>query len=452
MNRKTMSLRLRLLLLILLPLLIASGLLGIWRFQIAQTTAEELFDRSLLAVALAIYRDVAISEGDAISPQTRALISDAGGGEVFYHVTGPGGIYVTGYAYSPTPSVRVANIPQYSLASYRGESVRVLRMSETTSLDATTGEVFVTVWQRVSDRNALARAIAWQATALMAALMTTLAFVLWFGVQFGLRPLKDLQDAIHRRSADDLSPIQRPVPEEISGIVQTLNRLLEQVDHSIQAHQSFISDAAHQLRNPAAALLSLAESLPDVKTKTERKERAKALIDAARKSARLVEQLLSLERLRYDGVKAKHPADLAELARSVFVEFGAKVLALNLEMEYEAADEPLPIMCDVVLVSEAISNLADNALRHGGPRLTRIGVRSWRENDRAFLAVEDDGRGIRPEEVAKAFQRFGQLEAGDGSGLGLSIADEVVRSHCGQIWIDPNTQGTRIVFWLPIEE
>lgn len=90
------TLRFRLFVLILTPLLIVSLFLGYWRFSVAQDTANELFDRGLLSTALAISRDVASSEGDALSPSTRNLLTDASGGEVFYHATGPGGYYVTG--------------------------------------------------------------------------------------------------------------------------------------------------------------------------------------------------------------------------------------------------------------------------------------------------------------------------------------------------------------------
>ena len=102
----SMSLRSRLFMLILPPLLLLSIVLGFWRFEVAQRTSETLFDRSLLAAALAISRDVAISGGDALSPSTRDFVSDAGGGELFYHVTGPGGIYITGYAYPPVSGGR----------------------------------------------------------------------------------------------------------------------------------------------------------------------------------------------------------------------------------------------------------------------------------------------------------------------------------------------------------
>lgn len=253
MSQTAMSLRLRLFLVILPPLLVVAVLLGLWRFEVAQRTSEELFDRSLMAAALAISRDVAISEGDALSPSTRRFISDAGGGEVFYHVTGPGGIYVTGYAYPPRfGSEQPGDRPQYYLAEYRGEMMRVLRMTEIRTIDTLTGETIVTVWQRLSDRQAFARILALRAVALMAGLIVALALLVWFGVQIGLRPLSDLQNAIHQRSPDDLGPIKRAVPNEVSGIVSTLNRLLTQMRGSIDMHQAFISDAAHQLRNPAS--------------------------------------------------------------------------------------------------------------------------------------------------------------------------------------------------------
>ena len=285
---RAMSLRLRLFLVILPPLFVVAVLLGLWRFASAQQTSEELFDRSLLAAALAISRDVAISGGDALSPSTRQLISDAGGGELFYHVTGPGGIYVTGYAYPPRPEVPVArDLPVYYFADYRGEGMRVLRMVESSTIGTMTGDTVVTVWQRVSERSAFARALALRAAALMAGLMAAFALAVWFGVQIGLRPLNDLQAAIRQRSPDDLGPIRRPVPREVSGIVSTLNRLLGQVQDSFEAHQAFISDAAHQLRNPAAAILALAETLPEVQDPAERARCEEQLVHAARKSAGL---------------------------------------------------------------------------------------------------------------------------------------------------------------------
>ncbi|MCF7747959.1 sensor histidine kinase [Sulfitobacter sp. M39] len=446
-----MSLRSRLFMLILPPLLLLSIILGFWRFEVAQRTSETLFDRSLLAAALAISRDVAISGGDALSPSTRDFLSDAGGGELFYHVTGPGGIYITGYAYPPVSGSRASEDRlNYTMAEYRGEPVRVLRMTESTTIGNLTGDTIVTVWQRDSDRNAFAAALARRAAALIASLMAALALVVWFGVKVGLRPLNDLQDAIQHRSPDDLGDIRRPVPAEVVGIVATLNRLFEQVRQSIEDHQVFISNAAHQLRNPASALLSLAEVLPDVSDPQERRLRERELIAAARKSARLANQLLSLERLRYDETPTFDALELNAVAAEVCSDFAPTVLSRDIGFGFEPYLAPLPVNGDSVLLGEAITNLLENALSHGGPGLSAIRVSTVAEGRYAVLTVEDDGIGIPEGSGQAAFQRFGQLSEGEGSGLGLAIVQDVLRRHGGEVDLLLQEKGLAVVLRLPL--
>ncbi len=452
MTKRVRSLRQRLFVLIITPLLFVAVLLGIWRFMVAHSTAEALFDRGLLAAALAISRDVAISEGDALSPRTRSLISNAGGGEVFYHVTGPGGIYVTGYAYPPAwTSSSGPSDPEYRVAEYRGEPVRVVRMSETTTIGNMTGQTVVTVWQRMADRNAFALALARRAFLLIGGLMATLTLVVWFGVRWGLHPLHDLQAAIERRTPDDLSLIRRPVPKEVSGIVGTLNRLFGQVDQSFRAHQAFISDASHQLRNPAAALLSLAESLPGALDAEERQRRQNALIAAARKFARLAEQLLSMERLRYGYELPQVTFDPVIMAEEVCQDHAPFALERDIEFSFSKRIDPgqTRLKGDQILLSEALGNLIDNALEHGGAQLTQITLSIDSRGGRVRFVVSDNGSGVPIDRISTALSRFGQLQPGSGSGLGLAIVDEVVRLHGGDVLFEPRERGTCIVLSLP---
>ncbi len=453
MIQSAMSLRVRLFLVILSPLLLVSVFLGVWRFEVAQTTSEELFDRSLLAAALAISRDVSISEGDALSPRTRTLISDAGGGEVFYHVTGPAGIYVTGYAYPPvSKSQQKSESPQYFISKYRDEDVRVLQMTEATTIGTLSGNTIVTVWQRVSERQEFAASLARRAAVLIAALMVTLALVVWFGVQLGLRPLRDLQNAIEIRSPDDLSRIRRPVPTEVSGIVATLNRLLGQVRQSIETHQVFISDAAHQLRNPAAAILSLAETLPEVTASGPRRSQEKELEKEAQRLARLTEQLLSLERLRYDSATNFNLIDLNEVAEQVCADVGSKALLKGLEFEFIPASKPLILKGDATLIGEAITNLIENAIQHGGENLTTLQVCLNTTRKHHKLMVQDDGIGIPDDQVDVAFRRFGQLGTSPGSGLGLTFVQEVMKRHQGTVSVSSQQKGTKIDLEFPIQD
>lgn len=454
MTDKVMSLRMRLFLLILAPLLLVALLLGYWRYTVAQRTAEDVFDRALLSAGLAISRDVAISGGDALSRTTRDVIEDAAGGELFYHVTGPGGIYVTGYAYPPRVTGDAStSTPIFALANYRGEQVRVLKMTERTTTGNLSGDMTVTVWQRIGEREQLAQQLALRAAALMATLLFALALVVWFGVHRGLRPLLDLHDAIALRSPDDLSRIKRPLPVEVKGIVATLNRLFGQVETSIAAHQVFISDAAHQLRNPAAAVLSLAETLDDADDPKIRKQRTDELIEAARASARLANQLLSLERLRHnDGQERRERFDLHALTEEVCATLGSAVLKRGLDFELKATARELPIFADRTLVAEAIGNLIDNALHHGGPALRSITVETNVQADMALVTVADDGKPLRPEDAEIVLRRFGQLETSNGSGLGLSIVSSVAENHGGRLQINDVPQGASLSLWLPVRD
>ena len=448
----TPSLRLRLLVLILTPLAAVAVVLGVWRYTVAQETAEAIFDRSLLATAFAISRDVMVSDGDALSLATRDLMNDASGGEVFYHVTSPGGVYVTGYAYPPQIRNETGTDDSvvYGEAVYRDEPVRVVRLTERVSVGNLTGDFRVTVWQRVSERHEFARAQAVRSLRTMASLLIVLAVLVWFGVAWGLRPLADLEAAVEARSPADMSPIRRAVPPEVRGLTDTLNQLFTRVDQALSAHQVFISDAAHQLRNPAGAVLLLAETAQDARTDKERSERVDDLVDAARHSARLTEQLLSLERLRYDRDATTLPAiDVCDLLEEVCAAQVGALITQGIEFELDIQDRPLFLRVDPLHLSEAVKNLIDNAHRHGGEGLSRIQVMARRDQADVLISVQDDGIGLDPAHSELVFKRFGQLGASSGSGLGLSIVAEVARHYGGSAEVQTSDTGARLALRFP---
>ncbi len=450
------SLRQRLFVLIIAPLIIMATLVGIWRFVVAHRTAEDLFDRALLAASLAISRDVAISGGDALLPTTSDLIRDATGGELFYHVTGPGGIYITGYAYPPatvSTAVREPYAPRYFEATYRGEPVRVLQFAERMTIDAVSGIAVVTVWQKMSDRTRFARQLALRGVALIIGLLVTLALAILISVDRGLRPLLNLQDAISKRSPDDLSQIKRAVPQEVRGIVATLNRLLAKVEESMSAHQVFISNAAHQLRNPVAAVQSMAEALRNAPTETDRAHRIDELIIAAREASHVTERLLSIERLRQPMPESqKETFDLTLNVKSLCQEIGPGILSRGLEFELTLPDHPVPIRGDRVFISEALKNLIDNALKHGGPSMALIDVSLGCRDGFAQITVRNDGKTLLPKDREIALGRFSQLEPSQGTGLGLAIAASVAQRHGGELTIGDISHGASLTLSLKLAD
>ena len=299
--KRTYSLRLRLTLIILVPLLFVASATGLWQLNNARVTAGEVFDRSLQSAALAVANDVALSGGDALAPSTRKILSDTSGGRVFYHVYAPDGVIVTGYA-TPPVGIPLADDgelnPVYFNAEYLGTDVRGFRMRTPMQVDDFSGVFTTTVWQDVAIRAAFVQDLMLRSLVTISSIITSLSLIVWFGIRIGLHPLNDLQQAIDLRSGEVLKPIQRPVPVEVEGIVRTLNRLLGQVSEAMATQNEFISNAAHQLRNPIAGVLALAESVRSAPNEAAMRERAGDLVDAAKETSHLAQKLLTYERTK----------------------------------------------------------------------------------------------------------------------------------------------------------
>ncbi len=101
------------------------------------------------------------------------------------------------------------------------------------------------------------------------------------------------------------------------------------------------------------------------------------------------------------------------------------------------------------MIREAIANLIDNSIVHGGPGLIRVAVSVRNCGERAEVTVEDDGVGIAAEHLEKARARFGQVSPSSGSGLGLAIADAVAARHSGHLVVTPLSPGLRVALVIP---
>src|SRR6056297_1751638 len=446
------SLRQRLMLIILVPLMILSAAIGLWQIEQSRQTAKEVFDRSLLTTALAIVGDVARSEGDALSLATRDLLSNTSGGPVFYHVYAPDGVYVTGFTPPPvTPTRSLGAVPaegvEYFDVTYNRRPVRALRLYDVATLDGISGTYTYTVWQELVVREAFLGELIRGTVVILVAL----ALVVWFGVVVGLRPLIDLEEAISRRGSDDLRPIRRAVPAEVRGLVRRMIVLFGKVTHAMDMQRTLISNAAHQLRNPIAGILALAESVRSAPDAEQVRARASDLFWSARHIIHLANRLLMLERVQADAA----PLDLSEvtipdLLDEVLAPHRAEIAARDLTLSVHASESLPPFRADRLLLREALTNLIDNALVHGGRGLTRIDVSAVVQPHGLRLSVSDDGRGIAADQHATVLARFGQAMPGEGSGLGLSIAEAVAESHHGRLILLPSDRGACVALDLPL--
>ncbi|MBT0958480.1 sensor histidine kinase [Alphaproteobacteria bacterium KMM 3653] len=451
---KAQSLRARLIAIILLPLMLVAAAAAVWQYRNATQRAEEIFDRGLLSAALAISRDVALSDGDALSSTTRRLIGDTSGGGLFYHVFAPDGVFVTGYSTPPLPpkSAEAPSAePLYFDAVYQGRNVRVLRFLDATTIDDVAGLFTISVWQDMGVRNAFVRDVASRSIAVIMLLLLSVALIVWFGVRLGLRPLLDLQEAIARRTPSELEPIRRNIPVEARGIVSTLNALLDRVSRRISSKDEFISNAAHQLRNPIAGVLALAEAVEHAPTLKASKARSAELVTAARDAAHLTNQLLSFERAKgSDTGQNGAPLDLCALIKTAASRFEAQQSEPALRVTLDLPSAPCKVFGDSIMLQEALLNLLTNAALHGGPQITEVTLSLTTTPAQALLRVFDDGRGIAPKDRILAKGRFSQAGAGPGTGLGLPIAAQVMENHGGDLVIEDSENGASFLLTLPL--
>lgn len=448
--RSVMSVRMRTTLFILIPLFIVAAATAYWAYNKTKDRAEIRFDDSLWATASAISHDIALSGGDALSVRTRDLINDTSGDRAYYHVYAPDGVFVTGYATPPVSTLHANSDRRIFFdAKYLGSDVRVLRLREAMQIDGLQGDFNFTVWQNTTARDAFVVEQANQTFTVIAILTSSVAFIVWMGISFGLRPLLNLQNAIAIRSSSDLTQIKRAIPFEVNGVVETLNSLLTQVDQSMQEKNDFISNAAHQLRNPVAGVMAMAEAVRSAPDGVSAKSRASDLYEAAQHMSDLANKLVSFERANRTGDTGTHETvDLSLVADSITKSMATDVQD-KVQVRFKSSESPVRVTCDPVMLKEAITNLIDNALTHGGNDLTEVVVSVSKAGQYAQLKVYDDGIGISVDQQATALERFGQVNRGHGSGLGLSIVQSVVNSLGGRFSFEDHGRGLCAVMALP---
>jgi two-component system OmpR family sensor kinase len=249
-----------------------------------------------------------------------------------------------------------------------------------------------------------------------------------------LRPVEAIRRQAAEISAAD--PEQRlPVPEtrdELRRLGETLNQMLARLDEALLRERAFVDDASHELRTPLAmhrAELELA--LRYAGSTAELRAAIASAIEEADRLSQLAEDLLVLARSDKGQLPIKlEPLDVGSLLGSLRERFSARAQGLGRQLD-SAPSDAIAVRGDRLRLEQALTNLIDNALRHGdGP------IRLWaRRNDGAVeLHVSDAGAGFPPAFLPSAFERFSRADSartGRGSGLGLAIVEAIAAAHGG---------------------
>ncbi|MCC5979170.1 MAG: sensor histidine kinase [Salinarimonas sp.] len=446
-----MSLRLRLFLIILAPLIILSVVATGVRYHLARDVSNTLYDETLRVVAHAVAREVMLTKGDILADALVGSLVGALGDPIFYQVAGADGRFVAGYSDAPIdPEGKdlPGGQPVFFDAAYYEAPVRVILLREFIADPEFDGWTTVQVWQTVSQRQALSLRLLLEAGAVLLFVVLGGVGMVWFGIIWGLRPLTDLREAVLLRSPDELRPIRRPIPREAGPLVAAMNALFARLRDALQRRDAFIADAAHQLRNPIASIQAQAEAAAGAPDEGELRMRVTHLAQAARHASRLTEQLLSLDRVSQKTPdEPLTPLDLGDVVSDAGRLCAPRALAKGVEIGFEdrtTGPSARMVRGDALMLGEALDNLIDNALRYGtsgngGRILISLAVGEAPEHaGQLIVRVWDDGPGVPEEAREKIFARFARLreDGGAGCGLGLAIVRAVAERHGGTAWME----------------
>ncbi len=295
--------------------------------------------------------------------------------------------------------------------------------------------VTVTVAETLERRERASRYLVMTTVTLAVVQLVSILFLVQLAVRRGLEPLRAVQQRLSAGSLRDIEPIEeRMVPEEVRGLVSALNQLFERVRSNAQAQQSFLADAAHQLRTPLTGMQAQLELLLSDPAAAAIRERLGPLHETTRRLSHTANQLLTLARAEASATTSRDfgVVDIKALVEDLVLRETNRAVAAGIDLGVDA--RPTTAHCVEWLVRELVANLVDNALRYVGQG-GMITVRCNQEGRRAVLEVEDDGPGIAPAERPRVLERFYRPKGtpGTGSGLGLAIVADVVRLHGGEL-------------------
>jgi two-component system, OmpR family, sensor histidine kinase MprB len=328
----------------------------------------------------------------------------------------------------------------------------------TVSVDGDEYRVLTTPWfaggtlqvaRSLSESDQLLGRLRWQLIGLVIAAVAIAAALGWAVATRLVRPIVRLRDTTHRiaNTLDLSTPIDVRASGEVGSLAASFSTMVAEVGRSQEQQRRLVSDASHEMRTPLTSLRGNVELLGRIE-ELPTGERREVIDDVLEDIDELSALLAELVELASD-LAAAEPDErvaLGDLARTVAARLerrSDRTMTVDDDVAGEVIGRPRQL-------ERAISNLVDNAVKYGAAG-TPIDV----VVDRLSVTVADRGRGIPTADTARIFERFYRavdVRTEPGSGLGLSIVEEIARSHGGTVFARNRPGGgAEVGFTLPAD-
>lgn len=220
--------------------------------------------------------------------------------------------------------------------------------------------------------------------------------------------------------------------DELHALAHTLEDMLAQLEAAFEHERRFTGDAAHELRTPLNSMRTQGEYALSRKSLEEKDEAIAQMLEKNEEMRLLVDQLLLMARMESGQTHMEDHVDLAALMQDVAQEM--EIVAQERNIRMETSLQALSVRGNRAMLTRAVINLVDNAIRYGcAGGFVRMEL--TREGNEAIIRVTDDGEGLSEDALKHVFDRFWRgdsARATQGTGIGLAIVAAAARAHGGE--------------------
>ena len=340
----------------------------------------------------------------------------------------------------------------------KGENFRVLALPLPSNLGS------VAIAQSLNDVDRTLSRLQWLFFLIGFVIVGLIALASRTVIKVGLKPLSDVEDTAARIAAGDLSarlPEAKP-GTEVGRLTTSLNTMLARIEESFAIRKTsedqlrrFVADASHELRTPLTAIRGFAELHRQgaVSGEEDTKQLLARIEGESIRMGSLVEDLLLLARPDQAREMENLPVNIAKTTRDAVA--SAQVAGPGHPISLIGDLDELYTLGDQHRIHQVIANLLANARTHT-PVGTPITVSIAQSSDGVHIAVTDAGPGLSEEDQKRIFERFYRADSsrvrieGEGSGLGLSIVDAVMKAHGGTVSVNSEIgKGSTFTLFFP---
>ena len=270
-----------------------------------------------------------------------------------------------------------------------------------------------------------------------------------------VNPVREMSDTAKKIAQGDFDQkLTKMYDDEIGDLCDSINDMAKELDESEKLKNDFISRVSHELRTPLTAIKGWAETMQyGVPDRITLEKGMSVIVSESSRLTGIVEELLDFSKLQSGRlIMNMQKIDiLAEVDEAIYM-FKERALSEGKHLLYDEPEMMPPVYGDRNRLKQVFINVLDNALKYT-PEGGMVGVQVYQDfkEDMIKIIVADNGCGISQDDIPKIKDKFYKAnQKVNGSGIGLAVADEIVKLHSGHLDIDSSLDvGTTVTVSIP---